>query len=309
MTRAIVFGGNGFIGYHLVHLLIKNGWEVTVYDRAIKSRFTNWEVQPLYVQGELGNRKLIREVLEKNDVVFHLAYATIPQTSNDDPAYDVQSNIVATVNMLMECTKTDIQQVVFLSSGGTVYGIPKQLPIPEEHVLAPICSYGITKMAIERYLYLFKYLYNLPYAILRPSNPFGEQQNYLGTQGVISVFLGRIAKNQPVEIWGDGSVVRDYFYVEDLARACLMAAECDIPDLLVNVGSGHGLSINDLLNIISDTLKQNIDVRYREGRSFDVPKLVLDISRSHQLLGWEPKIPLNVGIQRTWDWINQQINK
>lgn len=301
MKKALVLGGNGFIGYHLIYLLMNEGWNVTVYDRAIQSRFVDWDVN--YIQGELGNQQLIRESLLGIDVVFHLAYTTIPKTSNDDPAYDIQSNVVATVNVLTECVKANVKRVVFLSSGGTVYGVPQYLPVSESHPTKPICSYGITKLMIENYLSLFRQLCGLSYAIIRPSNPYGEEQNILGTQGVIGVFLGRIASASPVVIWGDGSVTRDYFYVGDLARACVMAAESEVPDLLVNIGSGEGVSLNVLLQIIRDTIGVTFDVRYEAGRLFDVPQVILDVVRARQMLGWEPMVSLPVGIRRTWDWI------
>lgn len=306
MMRALVLGGNGFVGQHLVRALLSDGWSVTVYDRAATNRFVDWKIAPHYVQGELGNRELLREQLVLTDVVFHLASTTIPKTSNDDPAYDVQSNVVTTVNMLAECVRASIHRVVFISSGGTVYGIPEQLPIPETHPTRPICSYGITKLMIEHYLRLFRHLHGLRYSIVRPANPYGEQQNFLGEQGAVTVFLGRIAMGLPLVIWGDGSVTRDYFHVADLARACVMAAETDIPDLVINVGSGEGHSLRDLLRIIRETLDFEFDVQYQSARPFDVPRLVLDVGRARRDLGWEPTVPLPEGIERTWNWVTTQ---
>jgi UDP-glucose 4-epimerase len=307
MRSALVLGGNGFIGYHLVCALMNSGWQVTVYDRAIRSRFSEWNAQPSYIRGELGNRELVREHLTQTDTVFHLAYTTIPKTSNDDPVYDIQSNVTTTVNMLTECVRANVRRVVFLSSGGTVYGMPKQLPVPESHPTEPICSYGITKLMIERYLFLFRCLYGLSYSIVRPSNPYGEQQNILGEQGAVGVFLGRIARGHPIVIWGDGSVTRDYLYVGDLVRACVMAAQTDIPDLLVNIGSGEELSLNDLLQIIRDTIGVTFAVEYQAGRPFDVLRLALDITRARQVLGWEPTVSMTFGIKRTWNWIRDQL--
>lgn len=306
IKKALVLGGNGFIGYHLVRALMNGGWQVTVYDRATTSRFADWNIRPNYVQGELGNRELVRGCLAQADIVFHLAYSTIPKTSNDDPAHDVQSNVITTINVLAECVRAKVCRVVFLSSGGTVYGIPKHLPVPENHPTEPICSYGITKLMIERYLCLFRHLHDLSYSILRPSNPYGEEQNVLGEQGAIGVFLGRIATGRPIEIWGDGSVIRDFLYVGDVARACVMAAETAVPDLLINVGSGRGLSLNDLLKTIHDTIGVEFDLNCQDGRPFDVPGLVLDISRARRVLDWEPLVSLSSGIERTWDWINSR---
>lgn len=301
MKKALVIGGNGFIGYHLVHLLKQNNWDVIVYDRARENRLVDCSI--VYVRGEIDDQQAIQRSLSGISTVFHLAYTTIPKTSNDNPAYDIQSNVVSTVNLLTECVRANVNRVVFLSSGGTVYGIPKSLPVSENHPTKPICSYGITKLMIESYLSLFKRLYSLSYAIIRPSNPYGEQQNIFGTQGAIGVFLGRIARELPVIIWGDGSVTRDYFYVGDLAHACVMSAESSIPDLLINVGSGKGLSLNSLLQVIRDTIDRPFKIRYEAGRLFDVPNLVLDISKAREILGWEPKVSLTVGIRQTWDWI------
>ena len=303
---ALVLGGNGFIGYHLVGALINKGWRVTVYDRVANSRFASWSVRPNYVHGDLGNLELVRKHLAQADIVFHLAYSTIPKTSCDDPAYDIQSNVVTTVNLLVECARANICRVIFLSSGGTVYGIPKQLPVSENHPTEPISSYGITKLMIEHYLRLFRRLYDLSYTIIRPSNPYGEQQNIRGEQGAIGVFLYRISQGLPVVIWGDGSIIRDYFYVGDLARACVMAAETNVSELTINVGSGNGVSLNELLQVIRDTIGVDFEVEYRPRRLFDVPKLVLDISLAYQVLGWEPTMPLTSGIRRTWNWINSR---
>ena len=308
MKNALVVGGNGFIGHHLVHALTEDGWQVAVYDRAVKGRFVGWSNPPQYIQGELGNRELVRASLQSIDTVFHLAYTTIPKTSNDDPAYDVQSNVTTTINLLSECVRAGVRRVVYLSSGGTVYGIPQQLPIREDHVTQPICSYGITKLMIEQYLFLFNHLYDLSYSVLRPANPYGEGQNVLGEQGAIAVFLGHIARGLPVEIWGDGSVTRDYFYVGDLARACIKAADVDERQVIANVGSGQGLSLNELLAVIRDTLDVEFDVLYKAGRPFDVPELILDIARARQVLGWEPQVTLEAGTQRTWEWITSQLN-
>lgn len=306
MKKALVIGGNGFIGYHLVRSLINKGWRTTVYDRASKDQFVDFDSPPKYVHGELGNRELLRESLEGIDVVFHLAYSTIPKTSIDDPAYDVQSNVVESINLLNESVNAKIGRVVFLSSGGTVYGKPNQLPISENHPTKPISSYGITKLTVENYLFLYKHLYDLSYATIRPANPYGEHQNIFGTQGAIAVFLGQIAREHPVEIWGDGSIIRDYFYVGDLARACILAAESKIPDLTVNIGSGKGLSLNDLLQLIRCTINVEFEVRYKKGRIFDVPKLILDVSRAYELLGWTPSVSLSVGIEQTWNWVRKQ---
>lgn len=221
--KALVLGGNGFIGSHLVDRLLLAGHGVRIFDR-------NEELyrRPLagveYCYADFGNRTLLAEALDGIDIVFHLISTTVPKTSNDDPAFDVMSNVVETIALLEKCVARGIKKVVFLSSGGTVYGAPAALPVSEDSPTNPECSYGITKLTIEKYLALFNHLYGLDYVVVRPSNPYGPRQNLLGIQGAISVFLGRVAARKPIEVWGDGQIVRDYVYVEDLVEGIYRAA-------------------------------------------------------------------------------------
>lgn len=300
--RACVVGGNGFIGSHLVDGLRQAKWKVVVLDRA-DERYRPRRQDVEYVYGELGNRRLLTDILSRTDVVFHLAYTTVPQTSNDDPMLDVRTNILDSIILLEVCVKVNVPRVIFLSSGGTVYGIPRQLPISEDHPTDPICSYGITKLAIEKYLALFYHLHSIDYTVLRPANPYGERQNPLGLQGAIAVFLGQIARGLPIVIWGDGSVVRDYFYVGDLVEACLTVVSARSEERVFNVGSGHGVSLNQLVETITRVVSVDFKILYTPTRPFDVPELVLDVSRAEHSLSWSARTSLEEGLERTWAWV------
>jgi UDP-glucose 4-epimerase len=303
--NCLVLGGNGFIGSHLVDLLLREGQGVRVFDRADDS-FRSRPPQVEYICGDLGNQGLIRAALTDVDVVFHLISTTIPGTSNADPAFDVQSNVVDTIRLLEECVAARLKRFVFISSGGTIYGIPRTVPIPESHPLDPVCSYGVTKLAIEKYLALFGYLYGLEYVILRPSNAYGERQNPFGKQGVVGVFLGKIVRHEPIVVWGDGSVTRDFIYAGDLAVALYQAAIYDgLEERVFNVGSGIGVSVNEVLEGLSAVTGHNLDVRYTEARRFDVPVNVLDISLAEECLGWAPATDLADGLSRTWKWVKE----
>lgn len=303
--NCLVLGGNGFIGSHLVDLLLREGHGVRVYDRA-DDRFRSRLAQVEYIYGELGNQGLIRAALTDVDVVFHLISTTIPGTSNADPAFDVQSNVVDTIRVLEECVAAKIKRFVFVSSGGTIYGIPRTVPIPESHPLNPTCSYGVAKLAIEKYLALFEYLYGLEYVILRPSNAYGERQNPFGQQGVVGVFLGKIVRQEPIVIWGDGSVTRDFVYAGDLATALYQAANYNsLGERIFNVGSGSGVSINEVLKALSAITGRDLDVRYTEARRFDVPVNVLDTSLAKEHLGWAPATDLAGGLACTWMWVKE----
>lgn len=300
--KSLVLGGGGFIGTHLVGRLQGEGQEIRVYDRS-PNRFAGTPDGAEYIEGDLGNHGLIREALEGVEVVFHLVSTTLPKTSNDDPGYDVRSNLVDTIQLLESCVEAGVRKVVFTSSGGTVYGPPRTVPIPEDHPTEPISSYGVVKLAIEKYLALFHHLHGLDYAALRVSNPYGPYQNPAGQQGAISVFLNRIRTGQPITIWGDGSVVRDYIYISDLVYALELAATAGTSSKLFNVGYGEGASLNELLEIMDGVVDATPEVEYLPARSLDVPASVLDVSRARFELGWSPGVDITQGIALTWDWI------
>ena len=302
--KVLVLGGNGFIGSHLVDKLIGEGHFVRVFDKN-KEQYR----KPLdgvdYHLGEFGNRGLLSEALNGIDVVVHLISTTIPKTSNDDPVFDIQSNVIETLFLLEQCVENKIKKIIFSSSGGTIYGIPNSVPVGEENQTNPICSYGINKLTIEKYLYLFKKIHNLEYVIIRPSNPYGSRQNPFGMQGVVSVFLGKVFKNEPIQIWGNGHVIRDYVFIKDLVDAFYNAIIYDTKSQIFNVGSGEGHSINDLLTIMQNVTGSELSVTYTSSRIYDVPEIYLDITRANKELNWSPHTSLEQGIQHTWDFISK----
>jgi len=303
--KALVIGGNGFIGTHLVSALQKDGVKVRVFDR-YPSKFVEPSSTVEYITGDLGNHGALSEIVSNVDLVFHLAYTTLPKTSNDDPVYDVRSNLIDTIQLLQECSKSGVRKIVFVSSGGTVYGVPKETPIRENHPTDPYCSYGITKLAIEKYLHLFYHLHSLDYVVLRVSNPYGEGQNPHGKQGAIGVFLGRVARGEPIDIWGDGEVVRDYIYIEDVVRALLAASDYRADDdepRVFNVGFGKGYSLNELIAEIRSLVDREVKVEYTAARALDVPANILDISLAMRKLKWKPSVELKIGLSRTWQWV------
>lgn len=297
----LVVGGSGFIGVNLTDHLLRGERSVRVYDRSA-NRFRGLSTGVEYVPGELGNHGLIREAVAGMEVVFHLVSTTLPKTANDDPIYDVRSNLVDTLQLLEACVEAGVRKVVFASSGGTVYGVPRSVPIDEGHPTDPLTSYGIVKLAIEKYLALFKHLHGLDYAALRISNPYGPYQDPAGQQGAIGVFLRQIFLDRPITIWGDGSVVRDYLYATDLVGAMSLAANSQSGGVL-NVGSGIGISLNELLEAMAGVVGERPEVRYLPGRALDVPANVLDTSRVREELGWEPVTDLTAGMKKTWAWI------
>ena len=302
--NTLVLGGNGFIGSHLVDELLENGHAVRVLDR-YEEHFRKPLDNVEYIMAEMGNRGMMEQALKGVDIVFHLANTTLPASSNEDPAFDVKSNLVETIYLLEQCVAHKIKKLVFLSSGGTVYGRPASIPVREDSPTNPECSYGIVKLTIEKYLILFNRLHGLDYVILRPANPYGERQNPDGIQGFIPVCLRRLSLGLPIVIWGTGDVVRDYLYIEDLVQAIVRAALLDSSVKVFNVGSGTGHSLNDILGFMQSVTEREMTVRYEDRRSYDIPKIYLDISRAQQHLKWSPKIGLMDGIARTWQFVRQ----
>ncbi|OGS95977.1 MAG: NAD-dependent epimerase [Gallionellales bacterium RIFCSPLOWO2_02_FULL_57_47] len=299
--HVLVIGGNGFIGSHLVDALLASGHKVRVFDRVMEKYRTPLNDVEYYL-GNVGETAVLSEALEGIDVVYHLVSTTVPATSNRDPVADIESNLINTVKLLQLMQQQGIKRIIFLSSGGTVYGIPTTPVVSEDHALRPICSYGIVKVAIENYLHMFHQLYGIDYLCLRVSNPYGPRQGHLGVQGVIGTFLGKIKEGSEIQIWGDGSIIRDYIYVTDLTSLCAKAANFSKSGTF-NVGSGVGTSLLDVVQVLSELNQAAITPQYLPQRSYDVPKIVLNIERAKDAFGWSPSVNLSQGMGMTWRWL------
>jgi UDP-glucose 4-epimerase len=246
--NVLVVGGNGFIGSHLVDLLLKNGHQVRVFD-AINERFRKPLEHVDYRIASLENIPDLYESLLGIDVVFHLASTSVPSTSNIDPVSDIQTNLIPTLNILNMAVKLGIKRIIFFSSGGAVYGNPLTKTVNEEHPLNPISSYGIVKATIEMYMSLYQRIYNIKPLILRPSNPYGPRQGHYIAHGVISTFLRKVLKNESLTILGDGNARKDYIYIDDLIDICYQLSFSDETGIY-NVGTGQGTSINEITDKI-----------------------------------------------------------
>lgn len=296
--RALILGGGGFLGSHLSHTLVDAGHTVTVFDLpgAACLPFTR-RLGVKIISGNFMKPEDTRQAVQDADVIYHLVSTTVPKTSNDNPQYDIQTNLLGFIKLLEQVRELGRRKIVFTSSGGTVYGVPQQVPIKETHPTNPICSYGIHKLAIEKYLHMYHTLYSLDYCILRISNAYGERQPAGGSQGVIATFLDKAVRNEEILIWGDGSVVRDYLYAGDIARALLKAGTVRGEPGVFNIGSGEGHSLNEIIAAIRNITGKELNLRYLSGRAFDVPSNVLDITRARTQLAWEPTTSLHEGIQ------------
>lgn len=305
MTTCLILGGNGFLGSHLVERLVEKGYDVTVFDSS-QTGMANLETikgKIEIIEGDFLNHADVLQALKGVDYVFHYVSTTVPATASKDPIYDVQTNVIGTVRLLQLAVDSKVKKVIFPSSGGTVYGEPTSLPVHETHPLNPMDPYGISKLAIEKYLNYFNRAYGLDYLILRYSNPYGERQSPHGRQGVIPVFLNRIKMGERPVIYGDGSIERDYLYVGDVAEATIAALEKETAHRIFNVGSGAGTSLNQLIELMSGVIGKKIEPVYAKDTAIRVQKIVLDVSRIRDEVGWKPSTSLQQGIERTWRWI------
>ena len=291
------------MGSYVVDKLAEVGHEVIVFDlnRQADNLFNSSTLKNIkFKAGNFSNDQDIKSSLEDVEYVFHLISTTIPATSNQNPIADIESNIARSVRLLELCRENScFKKIIFFSSGGTVYGAPLIKPIPESHPTDPICSYGIAKLAIEKYICLFHQLYDFDYTILRCSAAYGERQNPSKPLGAIGVFLNQALNKRPIFIWGNGEIVRDFIYADDVASACVLAMDNNV-NKIFNVGSGTGITLNQLVQEIKNEIGIDPRVEYQPSRSFDVTDNTLDISLISEELGWLPKTTLNEGIHRVW---------
>lgn len=303
--KCLVLGGKGFIGSHLVDALVAGGQKVRVLDQPQAPPLSVPSIisQVEWFDGDFTDESVVARALEGCDICYHLVSTTLPKSSNADPVRDIESNVVATVRLLNQAVIAKVKKVVFVSSGGTVYGIPHTVPVEESHSTEPISSYGISKLAIEKYLHLFFDLHKLDYTILRVSNPYGERQRTRAQQGAIAIFLGKIMRGDTVDVWGDGTTIRDYVYIGDVIAALIAAGTHPGPERLFNIGSGVGLTLNQVLDDIELATGLRSKRNYAPARGFDVPRNVLSIARAKAALGWEPRTTFADGLARTVAWL------
>jgi len=305
MAVCLVLGGAGFIGSHLVDALLRAGHRVRVFDRPHLDRLTDASrggAVEMFT-GDFLDPHCLEPAVRGADAVFHLVSTTLPKTSNDNPMYDVETNVLGSLRLLELCRRHAVRRIVFASSGGTVYGVPRSVPVTEGDPTLPICSYGIHKLAIEKYLHLFQALHGLDYRVLRPPNVYGPRQRLDTAQGAVGVFLDRALRGQPIRIWGDGGVVRDYVYVEDAVQGFVKALAFEGEARVFNLGTGVGLSLKALVAAIERLLGRPVPVEYLPARPVDVPVNVLDASLAGRHLDWRATTPLEEGLRRTCEWL------
>jgi UDP-glucose 4-epimerase len=305
----VIFGGAGFVGSHLAEELLDDGYPVRLFARvgAEPSLPKSLRGRSSVICGDFLNDADVSRALEECELAVHAVSSTIPASSNQAPSYDMETNLLPTVRFLEEARRRGVKRILFLSSGGTIYGRAASLPISEDAPTFPLCSYGIVKLALEKYIHMYTDLYDLRHTIVRLANPYGQRQNPTRRQGAVAVFLDRLARGEPLEVFGDGSVVRDYLYIKDATRAIRMLLASEQCDGVFNVGTATGTSIRELVELIGRATERPVEIRALPGRAVDVPANVLSVEKIGRITGWRPECSLAEGVARTWEWRRRSI--
>jgi UDP-glucose 4-epimerase len=307
--KCAIFGGGGFIGSTVADSLLTNGHEIRIFERPRVAPYRRFgpEEQVEWVRGDILSAHDVSDAIDGMDAVLHLVSTTLPKSSNDDPIFDVETNVIGTLQLLNAMVARNVKRMVFISSGGTVYGNPVYLPVDERHPTDPLVSYGITKLAIEKYLAVFERTHGIKSIVLRVANPYGERQRIETAQGAVGVFLHNAIKGIPIDIWGDGSVTRDYVHVSDVAEAFTLALAYPGETRVFNISSGVGVSLNELIAMLEEALGRPVIRRHLPGRPFDVQVSVLSNELARKELNWVPRVSIREGLVRTADWMTKDL--
>ncbi len=294
----LILGGGGFIGRNLVKALCASNTNVKVLNHG-PNKFPDYPTLE-YIEGSISDKEVLDKALDGVTTVFHLISSTTPGSSNKDPVADIETNLVSLIGLLDLMKEKKINKIIFISSGGTVYGEPLYTPIDINHPLNPICSYGVVKVAMENYIKMYGHLYNIKSVILRVANPYGVGQSTLKGQGVIADFMYKIKTNKAIDVWGDGSSIRDYIFIDDLISLCVKASTSDVYGIF-NVGSGLGYSVKQIISSIEIVTGLKATINYMKPRLFDVKSVVLDISDTQDKFSWSTQYNLIQGIGKYHD--------
>ena len=305
--KILLLGGAGFIGTNLAIALSKDSEnEITVADRDA-AYFAHIEKLGLAgvrtVVSGLSPEEDYDSLLAGQDVVYHLVSTSMPTNSNRHVPEELKANVLLSANLFEACVRQKVGKVVFISSGGTVYGKESACPLGEDTPTNPISSYGVQKITIEKLLYLYNYMYGLDYRIIRLANPYGPYQRPNGVLGAVTTFTWKALHGELIEVYGDGSVIRDFIYIDDAIRGILNIVNGESSEHVFNLGSGQGTSIRQVLETVEEALGVQLNVTYTEARSVDVPVNYLDISRYEAAFGRLNPIQLAEGIRKTADFM------
>ncbi len=297
--KILVTGGAGFIGSHVVDAYVAAGHEVLVVDDLSTGHRENLNPKARFHQLDITDGKVAELIRDERPAVLNLHAAQMDvRRSVADPLFDARVNILGTVNLLEAARKANVRRVLFVSSGGAVYGEQETFPAAEAHPTNPVSPYGVSKRAGELYAFFFQAEYQLPFVALRYANVYGPRQDPHGEAGVVAIFSGKMLRGEPVTVNGDGKQTRDYVYVGDVARANLLALDSTATGPF-NVGTGIETDVNTLARLLTDAAGSRSEIRHGPAKQGEQRRSVIDCARAARVLGWRPEVSLADGLGRT----------
>lgn len=307
MAKCLVLGANGFLGSHIVDALISDGHKVRAFDRFTNATHNFIDHKNIeIIAGDFLNHHELAGALKGMDYVFHFISTTTPATAENDPLIDIETNIRMSVELFQECVSQGTKKIIFASTGGAIYGSNSSENVSESVLPLPVSPYAIGKLTIEHYLRYFEKKFGLNSLVFRISNPYGERQSLASKQGVIPIFLQHIARGEAITVLGDGSMVRDYIYVKDMARM-IAGSFMHNKHNLYNLGSGQGLTINDLVKTMGVIIDKPVKIKHSENPTTFVEKIVLDSSRFYDEFHDMPITNIEDGMLATWKYVQDQV--
>jgi len=304
MKRAVLLGGGGFIGRYLGKELWGRGYKVVVADLENPHfEWANW------MRADARDLQSVVRVIEPKDLVVHLVHSSIPVESMGDPVAEIKENVVPYAALLDVLADLSVSAVVYSSSGGQIYGNVEPSPIPENTAERPVSAYGVAKLAMEQLTRLITRRRGLPHLIFRIGNPYGPFQEKTNRHGVVPALVRTATQGGPFVSYGGGVTVRDYIYAADAARAVVDVITGTARSLTVNVGTGRGTSLSDLMAMVENVTGGKIEVKEEPLRPSDVRSNVLDITCLKTLTGFVPSVTLEEGLQLTWKHLKENEKK
>jgi UDP-glucose 4-epimerase len=291
--KALVTGGAGFIGSHLVHSLMERGVEVVVLDNLSVGKAENLPSAARLVEGDIRDNRLVSDLIGSSgiDIVFHEAALVTIRGSVDNFLADAETNLMGTVNILQALSGSAVKKLVFASSMAVYADSKDPVPVSEAHKTRPTSPYGVAKLACERYVELICRSLGIDSVVLRYFNTYGPKQTFTPYVGVVTIFINQLLRGDPITIYGDGEQCRDYIHVEDIVQANMLAMNSDTRWGLFNVGTGRGTTVNRIAQKLIETLAPGSSPIYGEARSEELKNSIADISKATELLGFKPKYP------------------
>jgi UDP-glucose 4-epimerase len=307
-VKILVTGGAGFIASHITDAFINEGHSVTIVDNLLTGFEKNVNPKAKFVKADIGDLNLLQLFeKEKFDAVNHHAAQMDVRKSVVDPAFDANTNIIGTINLLQCCIKTGVKKFMFASTGGAVYGEQSYYPADENHPTSPLSPYGISKLAVEKYLFFYKSQYGFNYTILRYANIYGPRQNSKGEAGVVAIFSTKLLANEQPVINGTGKQTRDYVFVGDVVKANLLALKDDVYDIY-NVGTGKETDVNELFNKINHLSGSNKEEKHGPAAAGEQMRSVITSEKLFKKFNWKPSTTLEDGLKETVEYFKKNMS-